>query len=365
MTFSRSSIRSLRRRGARQGFTLTELLVVVAIIVLLIGSIFVALGAAARRAQKVRTQFLLGSISTGLAQFQTDFGYLPPVLGSRDTGAGATGLGRDVVRFAQAAGGSDVERQQNWLSYTTLAEYLIGYGNRSQDGYGAMPANSSVPGSKENPVLGIRAPGSDGCWGAIDAPQSSFASNPNFGGYYRARNPSRDPAPPAVNDPTWNARLIEGRVYGPYVDSIDERLIGGLTGFDPSGRPLVVTAEQWNAGNPTIGFDQLPKCILDYWGEPIAYYRAPYVANDIRSEVPNGAGGFLNLGDVYALRQWDVAPDDVSVGSADMAGDTTSSVAMKGASFALLSKGADRAFDRTVRRDVAEFNKDNVMETGK
>ncbi|MFM9170634.1 MAG: prepilin-type N-terminal cleavage/methylation domain-containing protein, partial [Phycisphaerales bacterium] len=74
-------------RGAR-GFTLTELLVVVALIVLLIGTLFVAIGAATKRAQKAKTQFLMGSVSSGLAQFQTDFGYLPPVLGVRDAGAG-------------------------------------------------------------------------------------------------------------------------------------------------------------------------------------------------------------------------------------------------------------------------------------
>jgi len=350
-------------RPRRGGFTLTELLVVVAIIVLLIGSTFVAFGAAAKRAQKTRTQFLLGSISTGLAQFQTDFGYLPPVLGRRDSGAGPRGLGRDVVGFAQAAGGTAVEKQQNWTSYTTLAEYLLGYGNRSEDGFGAIAGDTAPPGGKENPPFGIRSPGSDGCWGAVDAmpPNASTAS----AGFYRVRNPSREATPPAINNTAWNARLVDGRTYGPYVDAVDERLVGGLTGFDPQGRPIIVTAEQWNAGNPTVPFDQLPKCLLDYWGEPIAYYRNPYAGTDLRSEVSDGAGGFLNLGNVFALREWDVPPDEVSQGAADASGDTSSSVALKGAAFALLSLGPDKNFNRTVRRDLGEFNKDNVMEVGR
>ena len=68
-------IRSLPTpRSARAGgFTLTELLVVVAIIVLLIGTLFVALGAAAKRAQLAKTTFLMGSIASGLAKFEGDF----------------------------------------------------------------------------------------------------------------------------------------------------------------------------------------------------------------------------------------------------------------------------------------------------
>ena len=341
-----------------RAFTLTELLVVVAIIVLLLGTLFVAINAASKRAQVAKTQFLMNTISSGLAQFNTDFGYYPPVLGKRDSAAG-TGLARDVVRYTDSVvvGANDIERQQNWSSYTTIAEYLIGYGHRGEDGYGIIRGAPAGPGNKEAPPFGIRSPGPDGCWGAIDAPQPSFA---NFKGYYRARNPARIATPPAVSSTAWNTQPVEGRVYGPYIDTIDERLLGGLTGFDASGRPTIVTNDQGVAN-----FDALPKCLLDYWGEPIAYYRAPYAGDDLRSSVPSSGGGFLNLGDVYCLREWEIDTAEQSAGAVDANGDNSSSAALKGASFAIFSRGADRSFDRSVRRDGAELNKDNVVQVGK
>lgn len=359
------------RHPRTRAFTLTELLVVVAIVVLLLGTLFVAINAASKRAQIAKTQFLMNTISAGLAQFNTDFGYHPPVLGRKDTGGGANALGRDVVRYNDnvVAGGNDIQRQQNWYSYTTLAEYLLGYGHRGEDGYGiqrnpttGQPYPSAPnPLPKENPPFGIRSPGTDGCWGAIDAPQAGFL---NFKGYYRARNPMRVAAPPAVTGTTWNAQLFDGRVYGPYIDTIDERLIGGLTGFDVSGRPSIVTNDQLGP-NSAVNFDTLPKCILDYWGEPIAYYRTPYGGDDLRSNVPAQDGGFLDLGDVFVLREWEIDTSEQNQGAADVSGDTSSSAALKGASFALVSRGGDRAYDRTVRRDVGEFNKDNVVQAGK
>jgi hypothetical protein len=141
---------------------------------------------------------------------------------------------------------------------------------------------------------------------------------------------------------------------------MDERMIGGLTGFDASGRPSVVTNDQ---GVPN--FDDLPKCILDYWGEPIAYYRAPYGGDDLKSSVPSQAGGFLNLGDVFVLRDYDILEGDRSEGAADARGDTNSNGNLKSASFALLSRGPDRSYDRTARRDLGEFNKDNVVEAAR
>ena len=363
---------SMQRRtghilAPRRAFTLTELLVVIAIIVLLLGTLFVAINAGSKRAQIAKTQFLMNSIASGLAQFNTDFGYHPPVLGKRDPSPGTSGFARDVVRYNDnvVGGGNDLARQQNWASYTTLAEYLLGYGHRGEDGYGVQRdpntgqnyGSGSLPMPKEAPPFGIRSPGPDGCWGAIDAPPAGFA---NFRGYYRARNPMRVATPPAVNGTAWNAQLFEGRVYGPYIDSMEDRLIGGLTGFDPQGNPQIVTNDQ---GVPN--FDQLPKVLLDYWGSPIAYYRAPYGGDDLKSNVPSPAGGFLNLGDIFCLREWEIDTSEQSLGAADASGDTSSSAAMKAASFALFSAGADRTFNRALRRDPDEFNKDNVIQSGK
>ncbi len=346
-------------RHLSRAFTLTELLTVIAIIVTLIGSLFVAISAATRRAQRTNTHFLLTTVSSGLSQFQTDFGYLPPVLTARSTALpGSRGFARDATTLAQTAGGTELAQQQNWLSYTTLGEFMLGYGDRSEDGYGIVAGGPAGAGNKEAPPFGIRSPGSDGCWGAFDAPQPAYA---NFPGLYTARNPSREAAPLAVGAAAWNSAFVEGRVYGPYVDQMDENLIGALTGFDAQGYPIVISARD---GNPN--FDRLPKCLLDYWGSPIAYYRAPYAGSDLRSELPNAAGdGFLNLGDVFTLRPWEVDPKEIATGAIDGLGDGTTSAALKGNAFALLSMGADRRFDRLSRRDLAEVNKDNIVQTGK
>ena len=347
-------------RGTGRGFTLTELLVVVAIIVLLLGTLIVALGAASKRVQSANTQSLMNTISTGLAQFQGDFGYLPPVLGARSpTAAGARGFGRDVVRFDQVTAGNDLARQQLWFSHTTLAEFLLGYGNRSEDGYGIVTGGASGVGDRESPTFGIRSPGPDGCWGAVEAPQPAFAANPTFGGYYAARNPGRLAAPPAVGNAGWNTQAVEGKVYGPYIDLKDERLIGGLTGFDANGRPQIVTAAQ-----DGINFDARPKVILDFWGEPIVYYRAPYEGTDIRATRKRADGTLFNLGDVACLRPWVIEPSDQSEGAADAANDPFTSSALKSAAFALRSNGPDRTFDRDRRRDPNETNRDNIIQTG-
>ena len=354
----------VRRRTG--GFTLTELLVVVAIIVVLIGTLVVSVTAGAKRAQIANTQTLMGTISNGLATFQNDFGYLPPVLGQRaGTSPPERAVGRDVINFStHAAGGSVVAKQQGWRSYTTLAEYLIGYGNRGEDGYGIVAGAPNGAGNRESPPFGIRSPGPDGAFGSIDAP---VTGSPAALGLYQSRNPMRAPMTPPVaagsaawNQGSVNGTAVEGKVYGPYIELKDERLIAGITGFLPNGRPLLRFADEGLAG-----FDNLPKVIVDYWGEPIAYYRTPYADNDLRSTVNDANGVPANLGDVFALRRWELDTNDQSVGAPDAAGDDSSGTQLKSAAFALLSMGPDRAFDRTRRRDLGEFNKDNIVVTGK
>jgi hypothetical protein len=68
---------------------------------------------------------------------------------------------------------------------------------------------------------------------------------------------------------------------------------------------------------------------------------------------------------VFVLRDYDILEGDRSEGAADARGDTNSNGNLKSASFALLSRGPDRSYDRTARRDVGEFNKDNVVEASR
>jgi prepilin-type N-terminal cleavage/methylation domain-containing protein len=369
--------------GPRRAFTLTEMLVVVAILAILISTLFVAVNVASRRTQNVKTQFLMGTISSGLVQFNTDHGYYPPVLGRAPNAPTnpVQSLYRDVRRINDLPGSNIVAKQQEWYSYTTLAEYLLGFGTRDQDGYGALrraPAGSAPEvGDREFPALGIRSPGRDGCWGAIESPHPQFTAS-NFAGRFVARNPSFQPKYPSGNqqvdvpqpgNAAWNrVTTIEGRVYGPYIDSLDDNLVGGISGIDSAtGKPIIVTADTYQPATGAPTFDQLPKTILDYWGEPITYTRTPYIDNDLRSNAPTlpNSATPMSLGDVFVLRPWEVDERQRSAGVLDGNNDDTSTAQLRGASFALVSAGRDRKIDRSVRRDLNEFNKDNIIEVSK
>ena len=187
----------------RRALTLVELLVVIGVIAMLVGLLIVGINAAQKRAQKMNTQFLLSSISQALSRFKSDHGYYPPVLGDPSeltggqlgwpTTASATpktqiGFARDLMappinpssgttntKVSQWAP-QEATALQNWYSLTSLAEYLIGAGDRSQDGYGicgelpdTVPTDP-LPGQRELPRAGIRSPGMDGVWGAALQP---------------------------------------------------------------------------------------------------------------------------------------------------------------------------------------------------
>ena len=160
----------------------------VAIIIVLLSILIVAVNAAARTAQRGHTRFLMNSIRQALIRFKDDVGYYPPVLDD-DRGLFSPPDPRD------AGYPDDV---QSWFSRTSLAEYLLGYGEGAEDGYGY--ADAPTP---ETPPLGIRHPSRDGVWGAT-----------TYGGA----------------DGTLGARSppLEGQVFGPYLQLKDERLLAAI-----------------------------------------------------------------------------------------------------------------------------------------
>ncbi len=227
-----------------------------------------------------------------------------------------------------------------------MAEYLLGYDEGGYDGYGLGPDSPGYIG--ETPTLGIRHPGPDGVWGAVTNP-----SPPPGDGSLEARNPP-----------------LDGKVYGPYLELKDERLIAGV--MYPGG-----TLQTYFPGDAVPGglsFEDLPKAIVDYWGQPIRYFRQVYRSGDIRSvyrsldpNVPTPT-----LADVFVLRPFDLKPGSAIDGIPDQnpsipGGDTSTTHALRTAEFALLSAGPDRALDQNARRDPAdkdERNKDNIVELG-
>ncbi len=341
-----------RRRFSR-GFTVVEMLVTVAIIITLVGILVVGLTQASGAAQRAQTKFLMNSMAAGLAQFKGDHGYLPPVLGDNGTPNNLPGWSRDVLGPPFCGSCPNIDLRQSWFSVTTPAEYLLGYGDRTADGYGIvgdiMQANSDSPGYIETPPLGFRAPGSDGAWGAIVNPRSGFGSLP---GVFAARNPGNAGLPYVPNPTQPNAAAnnvrVRGRIYGPYLELKDANLLGGLRPDGTIARP------------EDEDYDIRPKVILDYWGSPIRYYRRPYLGFDPSAEVSNQ----LTLGDVFALRPWEFEASEVAESAADANGDAATTPGLKSAGFALLSEGADRRTSNDRRRDDQEYNADTLVELG-
>lgn len=348
---------------ARRAFTIIELLTVVGIIVVLVGILVVAVSSASKAAQAASTRSMMGAVARGLTLFKTDIGYLPPVLGFPTIGASQprnVGYLRDLVLppiVADPPVPAEVIQIQNYYSMTSMVEYLIGPGGRDEDGYGAIgiPANMTQ-GFKELPPAGIRSPLKDGVWGAYSNPNANNQPLGNF---------SRRNLPQGSNANTSIVANVSGRVLGPYLELKDGSLLGAIVGADAvTGQPIVARAGD-NNWNPAA-----PKVLLDYYGQPIRYYRKGYANADPKriggKQVGGGSGGGIgwDLSDIFVLRPQRFLPNTEIDGLADGNGDTTTSRSLQMADFALFSSGPDQRADFTVRRDATLYNEDNIVEVG-
>ena len=379
------------RRGSSGGFTIVELLVVLGVLIAIITTIVVGAGQAVRRARVANTDFLMMSLSVGLVQFKVDMGYFPPVLGNAlqldqpayplPDAASLRGWARDAVAPPQLTANPDdppervtwglqeFARVQRWFSVTTLPEYLVGAGDRSEDGYGivllpsgAMPAaatGQSEPGLREVPPLGIRNPGADGVWGAFLEPR---ASTPGAGTFASRNLASASAANGNSNGITnQDPKYLVGRAYGPYLELKSDADIGAFVGLD-GGTPVAVRPGETV---PAVfgSSAAAPKAMLDYFGNPIQYYRRGYRNND-----PKDVDRRFSLADVVALRPAVFAPGEAIDAVADLSqggvADTGASRAALGAEFALFSRGPDRRWNQAVRADAEGFNEDNIVRFG-
>jgi type II secretory pathway pseudopilin PulG len=340
-----------------RAFTIIELLVTVAIIILLLGLLLVGLQQAARAAQVAQTKTLMSSINRALVSFKTDVGYYPPVLG-RGSGNGSQpvgqlGFGRDLlVPPLLPSGAANLAALQQWNSFTSLPEYLLGYGSRTADGYGFEPsAAAGVNGALEKPPLGIRHPGRDGVWNAYVSPTAQGLALGSF-------------AARSVRTSDLSTQgVFRGKPLGPYLELKDAVFLGGITDYNTTtGEPTIVRATE----DPN--FDALPKCIVDYWGRPIRYYRRPYTLPDCSTVESDDRFTPLteafDCGDFFALRPQTFDQGTDVDGFADGGGDTSTSRSLQSAEFALLSYGPDKSWDPNVRVDAQGYNKDNIVEAG-
>ncbi len=334
----------------RPGFTLVEMLIVIAMIIVLLSLLVVGLGRATKTAQAAKTKGLMTAINQGLVKFREDIGYYPPVLDNGRALLDGPGLGasdyEDVV--------------QEWYSITSLAEYLVGYGNHREDGYGTVPGQPPIfAWESESPAIGLRHPGPDGVWGATRSGDGSLG--------FRMGGP--DDFGSTVNP----GPLDQGRVYFPYIELDDDRLLAGI---DENGDIRFPGDSQYSA-------DQ-PKVIVDFWGQPIQYFRRNYppraLEQSYRPVDRTGDGTpdpVPTLSDVFRLRPFNVtvgAEKDTRFADRSAAGDTTTSFELEAAGFALFSPGPDRVYEADVRADLPgyggdpevgdELNRDNIVETG-
>ena len=385
-------------KAVRRGFTVLELLAVVAIIAVLAGLLIVSVRSASTAAREASTVARLSSISKAIAAFSQDHGYVPPIL--RDVEGRQGGdfalppgpVGSDLTPNPSplVPGGQDVyaEEIQSWYSITSLPVYLLGTGSREIDGYGFSPTFDADDSASERPALGIRSPGSDGAWGSTVYSNYATGGAPNI---QWSSTQGMALESDKARSLYFNGKFRQlGTVYGPYLGLDQEGFIGKVLPINPPAvwdigadgkepyRVIDENSQDWD--NPEARL-----VLLDGFGSPIEYFRQPYSPlnlskSDTRNFSPS-ATEIVNssLADVIRLRPFSFTSSDVdedgqelTTGAFDSplvgdlgpdAQDSSTSAALKAAPFALFSPGADLTYNAWVRSHPS--NKDNILEIGR
>ncbi|MDP7005927.1 MAG: hypothetical protein QF718_06935 [Phycisphaerales bacterium] len=372
----------------KNAFTLIELLVTISIIIILVSVLTLALNTARKSAQVAETTSRLSALSKATVRFKDDVGYYPAVLDIH------RGLKTFPVfppdQLSPDENQTYRSQAQEWYSITSPSEFLLGYGNRYDDGYGRTDDPES---SNEMPLLGIRHPGMDGVWDATN--QYSSSTSEQGMGTINSRDPS-----------------TRGITYGPYLEIVNEQMLGRLK-FDLDNNPLVdpVTGQVkvFYPGDPdyevTGANGTNPLVIVDTWGTPIRYYRtmypipnkydprpSPMILSGISKMFPPSndfavanifEGSRPSLSDYFVLRPFDFPEAKVVEGAMgdymdgeDGVGDKSTTFELQSGQFAFFSAGPDQKTNDRIRADAFgldgnkdenatdEVNADNVVEVG-
>ncbi len=280
-----------------RGFTMIEILVTMGIIVVLIGLLVVAAGGARSAALASTTSTRLNALTQAATRFEADTGYLPPLLDNDRAGID----GVEPTRVMVGSRPAYLTAMQRRYSYTSPAEYLLGYGTEAEDGYGAVTDASGAV-TEASDGFGLRRPGEDGFWNA----SWNDGVNPTEGvqdGRYelRERRPDRSGS--------------RGTVIGPYLELDDPSMLGALgwdgAAWDGSIDPATNQPMVFYPGDP--GYDEAaPKVIVDGWGTPIRYYRVNHPTGQPATAYPTGYkpapdwSYAPSMAEYFALRPWEL-----------------------------------------------------------
>lgn len=384
-------------KAVRRGFTVLELLAVIAIISVLAGLLIVSVRSASTAAREASTVARLSSISKAIAAFSQDHGYVPPILRNvedrqeldfRPPGPAGSDMTPNPSPPLASSPETYSEEIQSWYSITSLPVYLLGTGSRETDGYGYSAEYDPVDSLTERPSLGIRSPGPDGAWGSTVYSAYSTADAPNIG-WSSKQGMSLESD--RISSLYFNGKFRQlGPVYGPYLGLEQKGFIGKVLPLDPF--------VEWELGDEgpepyrlidenSLDWDNPESrlVLLDGFGNPIEYFRKPYAPSylsksDTRDFQPSTPSVDLSsLADVIRLRPFAFISSDVDEDGQELATgaydsrlvsdlgpdarDSSTSVSLKTAPFALFSSGADRTYNAWVRSDPS--NEDNIVEIGK
>ena len=176
------------------------------------------------------------------------------------------------------------------------------------------------------------------------------ASHHPGNGLFASRNLAAAGASTGNADSTTS--FLRGKSLGPYIEVKAESELGAVSQIN-TGVPIAVKT------NDAGYFDSAPKCLLDYFGKPIVFYRRGYLNGD-----PRSTDRSWSLADVVALRPQRFNPGEDVDAMPDAQGDTSASRAALAAEYGLFSSGPDQNWNPTTRADSAGFNEDNIVRFG-
>jgi hypothetical protein len=158
---------------------------------------------------------------------------------------------------------------------------------------------------------------------------------------------------PATGNADSTSAFLRGKSLGPYLEVKSDSEIGGVTGFQTDGTPIVAKPGEIN------NFDLAPKCLLDFFGKPVIFYRRGYLNGD-----PRSTDRTWSLADIVALRPQRFGPGEDVDAMPDGNNDSGASRAAMSSEFALLSFGPDQRWNPTIRADTEGYNEDNIVRFG-